>query len=954
MFGHIGRFKEVFPMNFKFHPLLLCTLLFTSILHGKVLPGQKWYSTKSDHFEIVYNAEQVELAKFVLENAELAHQNLSSFFKQFPDSTYIVLDDSVPFANASASVFPYPIIRMYSVLPSYQSSIIDYKNWFYELILHEYVHILNLYPANGFYSYIQPLFGSTLRPNQLLPRWHTEGLAVALESKLSYGGRVHSKLYQAYARALSIEDKWEDYLNRTNLNESSIPHYPHGMQPYYFGAVYWKHLLEQYGLEQAEKFTESNARKLPFLHNSATLDETQASEEEILLQSYQAAKTEALAQIAPLQAEKLARTTLLRDWNSLLVKLHPRSNSPVVLRKNLESSFQVYDLDQNKILTEADKIEYFSLHPKKNLLLISKQVQEQNLLLRNKLFELDTEKKTERLVYDQANVDFAEYSPSGNQVLVQSQMNGKTELFLLTKTKASYEKTSLLQPGFEERVLFPQWLTENKIIYIFKNDRGLSNLYTASLEEPQKARRLLGFLNEISFLQTTKEGIFFISSHTGIPQAYLLDKNLQSFTKIATTESMFLNFATDIKNSKVWASELSTDGFKLNLIESLPFDRKEKMSRSSINKKTHLSLSTSHLPTTKLVTKEYNSLSSLYPQYWFPWIYPYGEGVLLQVNSGGSDPLQKHNYQASAGHDTFTSKSSLSLSYINTHFDWNLLFNYKMYYQNLVAAGGNIKIESTGLGARRFLFSDSNDWSLGVYAYSTENASATDKRSIFLQANIAQDKRGKRKFYDLKPPSGHRFYSAINHYFEKTNTPSFQVLNLEFSRYFRIRSKPLHKLSIHSKLDLRSNNTTDIYTSLVSAGGFYGGIGSFQYHRNSGYAFSQFLGWSMLSTNLEYSLPLYEIHNGFRNFPIYARRISANLVFDALVLDGYFYSSAEAKYLRNKWDKGFFSLGAELEAQSNWGYAAPVNFTIGSYYGFQKEAGGDLRLNFLVSIPILN
>ncbi len=87
------------------------------------------------------------------------------------------------------------------MLPTSFDSLDEFGDWALEMMIHEYTHILNMYPAHGIYVPFKWVFGTVVRPNAILPRWWLEGLAVNLESRLTSHGRLKSTETAAAARA---------------------------------------------------------------------------------------------------------------------------------------------------------------------------------------------------------------------------------------------------------------------------------------------------------------------------------------------------------------------------------------------------------------------------------------------------------------------------------------------------------------------------------------------------------------------------------------------------------------------------------------------------------------------------------------------------------------------------------------------------------------------------------
>ena len=90
--------------------------------------------------------------------------------------------------TASPSVLPRNAIQLYATGPTGFSELDDHDDWLYGLVAHEYTHILHLDTMEGLPNIYNSIFGKTWAPNQIMPRWVIEGIAVYEESQ-ALGGR---------------------------------------------------------------------------------------------------------------------------------------------------------------------------------------------------------------------------------------------------------------------------------------------------------------------------------------------------------------------------------------------------------------------------------------------------------------------------------------------------------------------------------------------------------------------------------------------------------------------------------------------------------------------------------------------------------------------------------------------------------------------------------------------
>lgn len=934
--------------------LLVLLIIFfqTGNLFSKVDYSKEWYTKDSKNFQIVFNAEQELLADKIIRDAERSYQALEKYFAQFPEKTILVLNDHTDLANGSAGVFPYPIINLHTAIPAYNSSIGEYGDWFYELILHEYVHILNLYPTNSMFDYLNGIFGSIARPNMLLPRWSTEGLAVALESKESNGGRLRSNYFHAYARALSLEEAWDDFRNPVELNETGIPSFPYGMRPYYFGAVYWEYLIRKKKDKAVLKFNENMAGTIPYFHNSAMKESNNLDDFQIFEKSYARLNRRALKQAKAIKTSpRLKEETLLANYNTHLTKRSPDGSDQLVIRKTAETAYELYSLNKDKVFLSADSIASYSWAPDSKSLLVSKLSTHKHIYSYFELMEYDLETKKSTSINKDLGIKEAVYNKSKERILAIQSRNGQESIILGKKIDGKWDWSSIVKFEIGSRASFIHWRNDQDFVYLLKNNSQNQRIYQRNIEDSQSTP-LLSFLNRIDYLFTRDGQLFFISSHSGITAAYQSKAPFKTYKKLADTKTMIQGFEWDSEKQESTITELTAKGFKLKKIKSDLSDQKERKIKKLFYAKTSSQQSSEAVETSLTSKQKYSLTNQLAPKYWYPWISPIGDGLLMQVSTGGKDALGVHSYSLSVGYDSFTKEPSSSFSYVNQAFSWDTSLSYSKFAQNLVAAGTTISREMGSLGFANYLFDDSNKWKWSLSLIGDKNAQATDPNRFYPKLFLRYSDLGTQRGKQIGTPSGYRWGLGTSLYKEEVNTKSFQVFHWENS-YFYSKSLPKHhSLQASFKVDHRSNNDTDIYASLVSGGGNFTDLGIPQFHLNRGYIFSQFLAWSMATLNLEYKFPLRYIYNGGRSFPLYLKKLYGTLVMDYSIMDGFYYNPNTNAYVRDEWKEGFATLGTEVSLETTIGYLLPVEYHFGLYYGFQKDASGELKAGLRISLPI--
>lgn len=180
---------------------LLCGVGSAGARDGRV----EWRTIDTAHFQVHAPAHLSGLAAQAARICEEAWRTLSPILASLPtERTQVLLTDFGDAANGSATAQPYLLINLYAAPPSLDGNLNEFDDWLRQLIFHEYVHILHLDTISGWPKRLNGLIGKGYAPNQNMPRFLVEGLAVWLESATSGHGRVHSATFNGYLRTQAL------------------------------------------------------------------------------------------------------------------------------------------------------------------------------------------------------------------------------------------------------------------------------------------------------------------------------------------------------------------------------------------------------------------------------------------------------------------------------------------------------------------------------------------------------------------------------------------------------------------------------------------------------------------------------------------------------------------------------------------------------------------------------
>jgi hypothetical protein len=207
-------------------------------------PRLSWYTLQTPHFRINFHGGLEPLAERAGTIAEDVYQVLGQNLDQTPSEVVeILLTDDRDLANGSASAVPYNTIQLFATAPDDMSALADYDDWLSELITHEYTHILHVDNVSGVPALLNKVLGKTFIPNQWQPRWILEGLAVAMETAHTSGGRLRSSQFDMFLRA----DVLEHHLAGLDQMSGAPRRFPGANLWYLYGSELISFINDTYG-----------------------------------------------------------------------------------------------------------------------------------------------------------------------------------------------------------------------------------------------------------------------------------------------------------------------------------------------------------------------------------------------------------------------------------------------------------------------------------------------------------------------------------------------------------------------------------------------------------------------------------------------------------------------------------------------------------------------------------
>lgn len=957
--------------------ILLISVLFFPLsgqAQLEVRPDIAWKTLKTPHFEVIFNAEQQELGHLYGEKLEKAFHELQNYFHSMPATTIVVINDKTDVTNGYATRLPYPHIMVYPTLPGPEEGLADSGDWAFELLAHEFTHILTFEPANGIMKPLRLLFGNIIAPNMLLPQWWKEGVAVEMETRLGNNGRLRSFYQDATLRAM-VDDKSIYNFDISQANES-LPSWPEGARPYLFGSLMWSQMIEDRGTRVIANLNERHGGRVPYFIEAPAQDNLEKSYpnqyntmlENIVLRAQTQLKTLREVPPTPITLPKNSFTSVSApaispDGKHMALIAEDDSSSrsiKIVTRENDGQSFlDAKSADTVEKFNEAyepaaphdgppsGSIQRVSWFPQSDKIVYDKidytnRIDRYSDLYTYNLITKKTESLTKGLRGREPSV-----SPDGQYIAFVKLEAGKTRLALL-KTGQTSTHEILYSPAIQERISYPLfWDTETLLFSLRKVD-GTEHLYRFNLVT-KDLQILFPEHRNIRFAKKTSEGLLFTSGQNGALNLYLTAKNLTNPRPVSHTMTALFTADIDPVRREIFATHMTSQGLKVGAImpadwqktpETLPVISPLMADRYPQTPPKESATLAAQKAMEKATTEDYSPYGYLWPQYWMPFISGSSSetGVILQARTSGFDPLKKHSYTLIGSWDTALNRGSLEGSYLNQVT--SLPVAAVAYKRSSYLGTLTNEVNDTGgsISSLPDVFSLSKyaslqlGWQFLERSTTSRSIKRTGPYGMITYTNYSQSGA------QISPESGRGAYFGAYNYIPYNRY-------LTHSQFFAGGEVYLSsKLPKHHAVMVRANGvyTPEVIPSIYGVSTeplvFVSDSPLPQYILR-GYKRGQIFGRNLLAFSAEYRLPITNIYRGSGTDPLFLRRLSGAFITDAVSTDGVFINEEKGVFESVQMGRTFWSAGAEIKLETTLGYVIPLNLVFGYYVAFNSPRG---------------
>lgn len=574
-------------------------------------------------------------------------KKLLGYFDYIPKSPiHFFLDSKSRVANGYAMAFPHNFISLFDFPPLDRGQLSSSPQWMKILVLHELTHIIHIDHTEGFIDTLRSLFGSIVKPQMVVPRWVTEGIAVWAETEFTSGGRNRSIQleYQVFLKLLDSENENGSCHNIGCLDNPG--EYPGGSSPYWFGGQFIGY-LENQKPGSVKCIVDTNARKIPFFLADVFTECFEKSADELFLE-FRAHYLKKFSSNKKITNELLSQQELknISSYSGMAIK---NNHLYYISYKDEEQYIQKKNLENNEVETFElhERIDHLKLDSKKEIILksytgLDERGKRKLLTLKDNKFE--TSEFESAYKFSKMEVDYKDFKWT----------------FKNNEKEMSFNPGEWVYEAYElgDRTYFKySSLTSNKSVLSFV-DQSLraQSVFNLGINESHIIGSCGDFLVVWQELKNNHR-VFLYDGGSKISGQYF--KNV---VQVAPGDEKFAVF-TDKKQSVFSCNSFWKNGEKKTV----------KTSKLNLKKQFHSEIAVND-------SRFYPGGRDLLPQYWYFFYSRSGNLDYSLIRTGISDPKGDHNLSLGANYYFENSEWAPQVTYIYSPKYFFIGATYYEYY----------------------------------------------------------------------------------------------------------------------------------------------------------------------------------------------------------------------------------------------------------------------------------
>ena len=956
----------------------LCTLSSTARADD---PAKRYRTIDTEHFHIVYyvyedGSGEEAVAQRLAVIAEETHAKMVQVLGPgltHKRKTWVVITDDTDDANGSATVLPYPIIRLNATSPDDRSELNDYDDWLRALFLHEYTHILHLGTIGGLCAWVANTFlglgvGTVYSPNQDQPRFIIEGLAVFEESDRTGGGRLRNSIWDMYLRAQALEGRFQSMAQFSNVPIQ----FPEANSAYLYGSALMRFFVEKFGSAALSRMYEdygSNcipgaiSRSLKRI-TGLTWPELYHDMHQDLLRRY-GAQRDAIARAGITPTRVLLPPwrpgTLRPAWlpsGEVIVYDDDGHSRPEFRRIDPDTARWHHDLHDDRIYVSGG----VSVTPDGRRMVFHAQNPWRTYYAYYDLWMYDRAERRLHRVTEGLRATNPGISPDGKWVVFEVNRTTSRGLGLYSLETGKLEM--LIAPSGFQQVYTPVFSPDGKTVaFSWWREGGYRDLWTIDLA----SRKLTQLTDDRAIDMEPRyspdgKWLYFVSDRTEVHNLYAYELASGRLFQATNVVNGLFDPAISPDGKRVAFSGFRALGYTLEVADLEP--AKFIPARPALLDRPEEPPPTVGAP---LPSRRYNPLGTLFPWTLTPFFQPDGYGELLGLKLSGYDAVGHHGWNLSLGFGTGRAD------------DINFSANYSYYgvWPTFNIGAGHALLHKSGMIINGIdIGYDEDDWTFGtgvtlpIVRRAVGNADLSFSYNLTLARNLSPiPPPDPSQLTPQLPETGRLAGFAVGFSYENLQRYKYSVSAARgraVSLYASIGSKYLgsqhevYSLSWrwqeHLPLPWHRRGFQDHVLFLSYAGGISGGdlrrrglfflggyppqdllMSLYDFSRPGsaalrGYPYASQVGDQFHVVNVEYRFPITWIEWGYQHVPVYFRRLHGRVFAD---YGGAFSGSFS-------FDKLKVGVGAELLLEIFYAWYYPAALQLGYAYGIDKGGGNQV------------
>lgn len=956
--------------------ILLCALTRTAFADD---PAKRWLTLETEHFHIVYYVYpdghgEAEVAQHLAKVTEESHRRLVALLGpglSVKRKTWVVVTDDTDDFNGSATVLPYPNIRLFATAPDDRAELNDYDDWLRALFTHEYTHVLHLGTMGGAcQTVVNALLGWGLglvyAPNQSQPRFIIEGLAVFEESHRTSGGRLHNSIWDMYLRAQTLEGRFQTLPQFTN----NPIQFPFGNSAYLYGSELMNYVADHYGEAALRReFQDYGTNCIPLAINRSVKRALGKTWVELYADFRAEMSRHYGAQRDAIVAKGLTAARTLTGFRPEATRPRFSADGKQVIfvdsDGNSRTQLRRIELDSGRLSTELyfDALGGLSYDKRGETGVFHAVAPWHTFYFYNDLYEYDRSSKRSKRLTEGLRATNPALSPDGTKVAFEINRASSRGLALLDRASGKID-TLIAASGFEQ-VYTPTFSPDgNTLAFSWWRTGGYRDIWTLDL----RTRELLQITSDRSVDMEPRYSpdgkyLYFVSDRSGVHNLYAYDLAARTLYQASNVINGVFDPDISPDGKQVVFVGFVADGYNIQLA---PLDPAHFLPAVAAPTRPLAE----PVPTAPpLPAHRYWPFATLIPWTFRPSAVPDGYGELLGLSIRGSDIAGHHAWSVDLAFGTGRAD--------DVNFDANYSYSglwpaFNFGVSRSLSRRGGLIINGSERGY------DQEDWSFGagvslpilrqIVTSSTINLSYSFNSARNLSPKPLLDPSDLSPIF---PNVGRSAGFGISWRFNNTRRYVYSIsaelgrdigISLGLSSRYLGGDRESYSMSWHwqefAPLPFRSRWLRNQVLSFNYSGGI-ASLGNFSlggYPQQDllksiydfsrpgsaslrGYDFASVRGTQFHVLNFEYRFPIVWIEKGFQTFPLYLQRLHGRVFAD---YGGAFSSGFDLSKLK-------LGTGAELILEVTYGWYFPASLQLGYAYGVMS--GGSNQVYFLLNSP---